>query len=37
MDALCLNDVLEYNPPYVKSDFTCNLGPTKVFLGANHM
>ena len=24
---LSINDVLEYNPPYLKSDFTCNLGP----------
>ena len=27
---LKINDVLEYNPPYVQSDFTCNLGPTKL-------
>ena len=29
---LYINDVLEYNPPYnpsyVQSEFTCNLGPT---------
>ena len=23
-----INDVLEYNPPYLQSDFTCNSGPT---------
>ena len=23
-----VNDVLVYNPPYVQSDFTCNLGLT---------
>ena len=25
---LKINDVLEYNPPYVQSDFMCNPGPT---------
>ena len=24
-------DVLDYNPPYVQSDFTCNPGPTDIF------
>lgn len=30
MDILDLKiyDVLEYNLPYVQSDFSCNLGPT---------
>ena len=27
---LQINDVLEYNLPYVQSDFMCNLGPTKI-------
>ena len=26
---LVINDILEYNLPYVQSDFTCNLGPTR--------
>jgi len=26
-----MNDVLEYNAPYVQSDFSCNLCPTKMF------
>ena len=25
---LSINDILEYNPPYVQSDFMCNSGPT---------
>ena len=25
---LYMNDILEYNPPYAQSDFTCNPGPT---------
>ena len=25
---LKINDILEYNPPYVEFDFTCNTGPT---------
>ena len=28
--VLIKNDILEYNMPYVQSDFTCNLGPTKI-------
>ena len=24
-----MNDVLEYNLPYMQSDFMCNLGPTE--------
>ena len=33
MDVLYsqINDGLEYNLPYVHSDFTCNPGPTKDF------
>ena len=26
--VLLINDILEYNPPYVQSNFTCNPGPT---------
>ena len=28
---LLINDVLEYNLPYMQSDFTCNPGPTIFF------
>ena len=28
---LKINDVLEYNPPYMESDFTCNQGPAEIF------
>ena len=32
VDALYLkNDVLEYSPPYVQSNFTCNPDPTDIF------
>ena len=27
---LKINDILEYNPPYMQSDFTCNSGPMKL-------
>ena len=27
---LKINDILEYNLPYMQSNFTCNLGPTKI-------
>ena len=32
VDLSCLykNDVLEYNSPYMQSDFTCNLGPREI-------
>ena len=29
---LLINDILEYNPPYIQSDFTCNPGPTSFFI-----
>ena len=28
--SLKINDILEYNLPYVESDFECNPGPTRV-------
>ena len=36
MDVLYLkiNDVLEYNPPYVQSNFMCNQGPTNGVIGS---
>ena len=32
LDVLYLeiNDILEYNPPYVQSAFTCKLGTTEI-------
>ena len=29
---LLINDVLEYNPPYVQSDFMCDPGPTMNYM-----
>ena len=30
-----INDMLEYNPLYMQSDFSCNLGVTKVSVVKN--
>ena len=30
--GLYVDDILEYNPPYVESNFTCNPGPTKLII-----
>ena len=32
---LVINDILEYNLPYVQSDFTCNPGPT-IFISSRY-
>ena len=29
---LIINAILEYNPPYMQSDFTCNLGLTSLII-----
>ena len=33
---LLINDILEYNPPHMRSNFKCNPGPIKKFYGIDY-